>query len=104
MFAALWAKVWKWVAAIGALAAGILAIFLEGREKGKESQQTKVDQATQEAQVATQVTQAVETRHDIDTKVTDLPQAPASTVANAPSGSAAAKLRDDGWMRPEGGN
>ena len=104
MFAALWAKVWKWVAAIGALAAGILAIFLEGREKGKESQQTKVDQATQEAQVATQVTQAVETRHDIDTKVTNLPQAPTSSVANATASSAAAKLRDDGWMRPEGGN
>lgn len=99
MFELLWAKVWKWVAAIGALAAVIAGIFLKGRESGKQSQQVKVDQATQDAQVAKQTAQAVETRHDIDQTVSNLPQAPAQTVASADPDSAAGKLRDNGWVR-----
>lgn len=103
MIAALWAKIWKYLAGIAVLAAAVGAIFLKGRESGKASNQAKVDEATQDAQIATQTAQAVETRHDIDTQVQALPEAPPSPVAKPVPGSAAADLATD-WMRPEGGN
>lgn len=99
MFELLWAKVWKWVAAIGALTAVAAGIFLKGRESGKQSQQVKVDQATQDAQVAKQTAQAVETRHDIDTQIEALPEAPPSSVAKPIPGSAVDELKSDGWVR-----
>ena len=98
MIAALWAKAYKWLIGIGVLAAAIAAIFLKGRESGKASNQAKVDTATQDAQIATQTAEAVETRHDIDTQVQALPEAPPSPVANPVAGSAVDELRSD-WMR-----
>lgn len=103
MFAALWAKFYKWIIGIGVIAAAIAAIFLKGRESGKASNQAKVDESTQDAQIATQAAQAVETRHAIDTTVQALPEAPPSPVAKPVPSSAAAELGSD-WMRPEGGN
>lgn len=99
MFAIVWAKIWKWVTAIAVLGAAIAAVFLKGRESGKASNQAKVDEATQDAQIATQTAQAVETRHDIDQTVNNLPQAPAQTVADADPATAAGELRDSGWVR-----
>lgn len=103
MLAVLWAKLYKWIIGIGVVAAAIAAIFLKGRESGKASNQAKVDEATQDAQIATQAAQAVENRHDIDQMVQNLPEAPTSPVAKPVAGSAAAELGSD-WMRPEGGN
>jgi len=98
MLAILWAKIWKYVVAIGALAAAVLAIFLEGRSKGKESNQAKVDEATQKIQEAEQVQQVVEVRHEVDTTVQNLPQAPTQAVATADPHTAAGQLHDD-WSR-----
>jgi hypothetical protein len=99
MIAIVWAKIWKYIVGIAVLAAAIAAIFLKGRESGKASNQAKVDEATQDAQIATQTAQAVETRHDIDQTVAQLPEAPAQTVATADHNSALGQLRDDGWVR-----
>lgn len=98
MLAALWAKVWKYVVALGALLLAVLAIFWKGRQDGKAVQQTKVDEANQRADVAEQSQQAVETRHDVETEVAKLPEAPAQKVADARNDSAAGQLRDE-WMR-----
>lgn len=100
MIAALWAKLYKWIIGIAVLAAAVGAIFLKGRESGKASNQSKVDEATQDAQIAIQTAQAVETRHDIEAANSQLPEAPAQKVADADPDTAAGKLRDDGWMRP----
>lgn len=100
MIAALWAKIWKYLAGIAVLAAAVGAIFLKGRESGKASNQAKVDEATQDAKIATQSAQAVETRHDIEAANSQLPEAPAQKVADADPATAAGKLRDDGWMQP----
>lgn len=99
MIAIVWAKIWKWVTAIAVLATAIAAIFLKGRESGKASNQAKVDEATQDAQIATQTAQAVETRHDIDTQIEALPEAPPSPVAKPIPGSAVDELKSDGWVR-----
>lgn len=99
MLMLLWGKVWKWVAAMGAILAAIGAIFLAGREKGKAAEQVKTQAAQQEAEVAQQTTKILESRHDIDTKVQNLPEAPAQTVATAVVSSAAGELRDSGWTR-----
>lgn len=100
MIAIVWAKIWKWITAIAVVATAIAAIFLKGRESGKASNQAKVDEATQDAQIATQTAQAVETRHDIEAANSQLPEAPAQKVADADPDTAAGKLRDDGWMQP----
>lgn len=99
MIAELWAKIWKYLAGIAVIAAAVGAIFLKGRESGKASNQSKVDEATQDAQIATQTAKAVETRHDIDQTVSHMQEAPPSPVANPVAGSAAAELGSD-WMRP----
>jgi len=99
MLAAIWSRCWGWICAIGALIVAFGSAYLAGMRKEKRDQQAKVDQATQEAQSANQAAQAVETRHDVETEVAQLPQAPTQDVATAESSSAAGKLRD-GWMRP----
>jgi hypothetical protein len=99
MLALLWTKVWKWVVGIGALLLAIVSVFLAGREKGKAAEQVKTQAAKQEAEVAKQTTAIVESRHDTDTKVQNLPEAPAQVVAASDPMTAAGKLRDDGWTR-----
>lgn len=102
MIAILWAKVWKYVAGLGVLLAAIAAIFLKGKSSGEAKQQAKVDQAQQKADIATQQKDITESRHDTDTKVQNLPEAPAQTVANADPATSAGHLRDDGWVRQDG--
>jgi hypothetical protein len=99
MLALLWAKVWKWVVGIGAVLAAIASIFLAGREKGKAAEQVKTQAAKQEAEVAKQTTAIVESRHETDVQVQNLPEASAQTVAAADPSTAAGELRDDGWTR-----
>lgn len=99
MLAILWAKVWKWIVAACALLLAVLAIFYKGKSSGEAKQQTKVDEANQRADIAEQSQKAVETRHDVETEVAKLPEAPAQKVADARVDSAAGQLRDDGWMR-----
>lgn len=99
MIALLWAKVWKYVVALGALLLAIGAIFLKGRSAGVKSMQTKVDNADAHAEAATVNTQALESRHETDVQVQRLPDAPPQVVATAAPGTAAGKLRDDGFTR-----
>lgn len=99
MIALLWAKVWKYVAALGVLLAAGAAIFLKGRSAGVKSMQTKVDNANESAAAATVNTQALESRHETDVAVQNLPDAPAQPVATAAAGTAVGKLRDDGFTR-----
>lgn len=99
MIAILWAKVWKYVAGLGVLLAAIAAIFLKGKSVGEAKQKAKVDQAQQKADIATQQKDITESRHDTDTTVQNLPEAPAQVVATAKPSTAAGELRDDGWTR-----
>lgn len=98
MLTAIGAKVWGRIVGIGALLLAVLAIFLKGRSSGEAKQQSKVDEANQRADIAEQSQQAVETRHDVETEVAKLPEAPAQKVADARPDSAAGQLRDE-WMR-----
>lgn len=99
MISILWAKVWKYVAGLGVLLAAIAAIFLKGKSTGEAKQQAKVDQAQQKADIAIQQKDITESRHDTDTTVQNLPEAPAQMVATSQPGTAAGELRDDGWTR-----
>lgn len=97
MIALIWAKVWKWVCAIGAILAAIASVWLWGREKGKAAEQVKT-RAAQEAAAAAQATaQQLESRHETDVEVQKLPDAPAQPVATADPATAAGKLQD--WAR-----
>ena len=98
MIALLWSKFWRVIVGVALALAGIAAIFLKGRASGEAKQDTKVARAQQDAEVAKQSQQAVETRHDVETKVQELPQAPAQKVADADPSTAAGRLRDE-WMR-----
>lgn len=89
----LWAKVWKWVVALGALLAVIGAIFLKGRAAGVKTMQPKVDAAKYEAAVATATNNQLESRHETDVAVQRLPDAPQGvSLGDAPADSAAGKL------------
>jgi len=99
MLALIWSKVWKLVVGVGAVLLAIGSIFLAGREKGKAAEQVKTQAAKQKAEVAKQTTAIVESRHDTDTQVQNLPEAPSQAVASADVSTAAGKLRDDGWTR-----
>jgi hypothetical protein len=98
MLTLIWAKIWKYLVALGAILLAIVGIFLKGRAYGKAAQQGKVDAAVQDAEVAHQQATILESRHDTDTTVQNLPEAPAQVVATAQPGTAAGQLRDD-WTR-----
>lgn len=100
-FALLWAKLSRWVIALGAVLAAIGSAWLYGRAKGKQAQQaTDTARAAQDAIQAVQVAaQAQESRHDTDVAVSKFPDAPAQPVATADPATAAGQLRDDGWTR-----
>lgn len=95
----LWAKVWKWIVALGALLAVVGAIFLKGRADGVKTMQPKVDAANNAAVAATVNTKALESRHETDVAVQKLPDAPAQPVATADPSTAAGQLRDSGFTR-----
>jgi len=98
MIAMLWAKVWKWVCALGAVLAAIGGIWLWGREKGKASEQVKTRDAQEAAATAQAMAEQLESRHETDVEVQKLPDAPAQPMATADPATAAGKLRDD-WTR-----
>lgn len=99
MIALLWAKVWKWVCALGAVLAAIAGVYLAGRAKGKAAEQGKTREAQEAATAATEQVKANEVRHEVEVETARLPDAPPQKVADADPASAAGKLRDDGWVR-----
>lgn len=97
---ALWAKIKLWAAALLAVLVAIGGAWLYGRSKGKAAQKA-ADDATQvqaNTVAAQQQGNAQENRNEVEAQVSQLPPAPAQTVATADSATAAGKLRDDGWM------
>lgn len=99
MIALLWAKVWKWVCALGALLAAIAGIYFAGRSKGKAAEQVKTRAAENAAATAQATVHAHEVRNEVENETAKLPDAPAQPVATADPATAAGKLRDDGWTR-----
>lgn len=95
----LWAKVWKWIVALGVLLTAVAAIFLKGRAAGVKTMQEKVDNANESAASATVNTQALESRHETDVAVQKLPDAPSQPVATAAPSTAAGELQSEGWTR-----
>lgn len=98
MMALLWAKVWKWVCALGAVLAATAGVYLAGRAKGKAAEQSKTRAAESVAAAAQAKAEQLESRHETDAQVQRLPDAPAQTVGAADPGTAAGRLRDD-WTR-----
>lgn len=94
MIATLWLKIQGYVYAFAAIVVAIGAAILYGRSKGVASEQAKTDAAEQDAQVAHQQNAILESRHDTDTQVQSLPEAPPQAVATADPNTAAGKLRD----------
>jgi hypothetical protein len=94
----LWGKVWKWIVALGALLAVVGAIFLKGRSSGKKADEAKIVNAQAKAEVAQANTAQMESRHETDVAVNNLPEAPTQPVGTARPDTAAGKL-DDSWTR-----
>lgn len=88
---ALWERFKTWLVVIAALVATGVGIWLKGRQQGKQA--AKQEQARQ-------VIRAHEVRDEIETENAKLPDAPPQRVADADPDTAAGKLRDNGWMRP----
>lgn len=125
MIASLWASFaaskfgrWalKWCAIVGALLAALAIAFFKGRSEGEktgaakgeaDAAQAKAEAAEHEAAVAASDQKAQQAAIDAASEVHDevqkLPDAPAQQVGNAAAGTAAAELRDDGWVRADTG-
>lgn len=99
MIALLWARVWKWVCAIGAVLAGLGGIWLAGRGSGKHAEQAHTQAAENKAATAQATAHEQEVRHDVEVETAKLPDAPPQSVGTADPATAAGKLRDDGWTR-----
>lgn len=99
MIAILWAKFWKYILMLGAILAGIAVIFLKGRASGVKHMQAKVANIQVKADITQANAAQVESRHETDIAVNNLPEAPAQTVATAGPATAAGQLRDDGFTR-----
>lgn len=95
----MWSKIWKWIVAAGLLLAAVAAIFLKGREAGKKVDEAKVVNAKVETEVAQANTVQVESRHETDVAVNNLPEAPAQQVASADPKTSAGQLDSGGWTR-----
>ena len=99
MLILLWAKIWKYVIALGALLAAVAAIFLKGRSSGKKADEVKVVNAQVQTEVAQANTAQVESRHETDVAIDNLPEAPAQPVATADPKTSAGQLDSGGWTR-----
>lgn len=97
----LWAKVKLWAAAALAVLVAIGGAWLYGRSKGKAAQRAADDatQAQANTAAAQQQAGAQENRNEVEAEVSQLPSAPAQSVATADPATAAGKLRDNGWTR-----
>lgn len=96
-------KLGRWLAGIFAVLAAILGVWIAGKHKGKTEQKEADDKGQEKAndESKEQVLKASEDRTHVDSEVEKLPDAGIQEVATAPAYSAAGKLRDDGWVRPE---
>lgn len=91
----LWARIWKYVVALGVLFAAVAAIFLKGRSSGVKTMQAKIDTANDAAATATVTTKVLESRHETDVAVQKLPDAaPGVSLGDAPRDTGAGKLSD----------
>lgn len=97
-------KLGRWLAGIAAVLAAILGVWLAGHRSGKQAQKHKDDEASSEAnhKAAEAVQKVSEDRAHVDSEVEKLPDAGIQEVATADPATAAGRLRDDGWVRPEG--
>jgi gas vesicle protein len=95
-------RIGRWIVGIGAVIAAIAVAVLVAFVKGKHAQADtdKAKDAGAAQQAAQEVTDAANTRQEVDNATAKLPDAPTQTVATADPASAAGELRDDGWMRP----
>jgi cytoskeletal protein RodZ len=87
---ALWERFKTWLVVIAGLVVAGVAIWIKGRQQGKQA--AKNEQAQQ-------VIRAHEVRDEIEVENAKLPDAPPQRVADADPGTAAGKLRDDGWVQ-----
>ncbi|NID14976.1 hypothetical protein [Luteibacter yeojuensis] len=94
-----------WALAILATLAAAGAAYFFGRRSGSSEAtanaqlQQRADQAETTAAAAQAAVHNAEVRHDVESETAALPDAPPSSVAAAPAGTAAGRLRDDGWTR-----
>ncbi|WP_291774958.1 hypothetical protein [Luteibacter sp.] len=94
-----------WALAILATIAAAAAAYFFGRRSGsseatKTAQlQQRAEQAETNAAVAQAAAHNAEVRHAVESETASLPDAPPSSVAAAPAGTAAGRLRDAGWTR-----
>lgn len=99
MISFLLSKIWKYVIGLIAVFGFISVVFLKGRQAGKASEESKVKSSKEREETARQSEYIIQSRHDTDTTVQALPEAPVQAVASSDSSTAAGKLRDDGWTR-----
>jgi len=90
-------KLKEYAAIAGSLLLAICTFGLYARSRGEAAQEVKTENAQAQADVAKADTQQVESRHETDTTVNNLPEAPAQTVGAADPKTAAGQL--DGWTR-----
>ena len=95
----LWLKLKGYLIAAGVFLAALAAAMLYGRAKGRQSEQGATRAAQEAAATAAATNQQLESRHETDAEVQRLPDAAAQPVETAAAGTAAGKLRDDGWLR-----
>ena len=92
-------KIKEWLAILGSLLFTILTFGLYMRSRGVVAQQAKTANVQAKADVAQANAAQVESRHETDVVVQNLPEAPTQPVATADPATAAGKLRDDGFTR-----
>lgn len=92
-------KLKEYAAITGSILLTLITFGMYERSRGRQSQQIQTDNAKAEAAVAKADAKQVESRHETDIAVNNLPDAPAQPIATADPATAAGKLRDDGWTR-----
>lgn len=98
MIAALWLKAKGWAIGLCLLLGGLVGAWVMGRQKGKQAGEAIAQNARDDAANANARADQLESRHETDAKVAQLPDAPAQPVAAADPATAAGKLRDE-WSR-----
>ena len=94
-----WLKLKGYLYGLLAFLAAIAGAVLYGVAKGRASQRGKTEAAQSEAATAQATTKQMESRHETDVQVSNLPEAPAQHVDDADPATAAGKLRDSGFVR-----
>lgn len=95
----MFARIKTWLAAIGAAIVVTVILVIAAFRKGAK-QQADVDKAAGAQSLADAAEQSVKASRDraeVENENAKLPEAPVQKVADAAPGTAAGKLRDDGW-------